>query len=34
MGRFLQDLQAMGKALRYQELLHDNFNAQTLEGLM
>jgi radical SAM/Cys-rich protein len=33
-GRFLQDLQARGKAVRYRELLHDSFNPRTLDGLM
>lgn len=33
-GRFLQDLDACGKAERYRALLRDNFNAQTLDGLM
>lgn len=33
-GRFLLDLQARGKAARYQALLQDSFNGQTLEGLM
>jgi radical SAM/Cys-rich protein len=33
-GRFLQDLQARGQASRYQALLHENFNPQTLAGLM
>jgi radical SAM/Cys-rich protein len=33
-GRFLKDLHACGKAARYQTLLHDSFNPQTLDGLM
>ena len=33
-GRFLQDLQAKGKAAAYLALLQDNFNPQTLTGLM
>jgi len=33
-GRFLQELHTQGKAVRYQSLLQDNFNPQTLDGLM
>lgn len=33
-GRFLQELSVQGKAGRYQSLLQDSFNPQTLDGLM
>lgn len=33
-GRFLQELQSRGKAARYQLLLRESFNPQTLDGLM
>jgi radical SAM/Cys-rich protein len=33
-GRFLQELNACGKADRYRALLRDSFNARTLDGLM
>jgi len=33
-GRFLQNLQTQGKAARYQELLQESFNPDTLAGLM
>jgi len=34
MGRFLNDLQRDGQAENYKSLLEDNFNQETLEGLM
>ncbi len=34
MGRFLSDLQRDGQAEDYKSLLEDNFNQETLEGLM
>jgi radical SAM/Cys-rich protein len=34
MGRFLRDLQRDGEAESYKALLEDNFNQQTLDGLM
>lgn len=34
MGRFLTDLQRDGQAENYKSLLEDNFNRQTLDGLM
>ncbi len=34
MGRFLSDLQRDGQAEDYRSLLEDNFNQETLEGLM
>jgi radical SAM/Cys-rich protein len=34
MGRFLKDLQRDGEAENYKSLLEDNFNRETLDGLM
>ncbi|MDH3998665.1 MAG: arsenosugar biosynthesis radical SAM protein ArsS [Desulfuromonadales bacterium] len=34
LGRFLRDLQQEGQAQKYRSLLHENFNPETLEGLM
>jgi radical SAM/Cys-rich protein len=34
LGRFLDELEAVGKAGRYRDLLADNFNPTTLSGLM
>ncbi len=34
LGRFMHDLKAEGKARSYQTLLKDNFNPDTLQGLM
>ncbi|NJC87939.1 MAG: radical SAM/Cys-rich domain protein [Desulfuromonas sp.] len=33
-GRFLRELRTQGQAIRYQSLLQDSFNPQTLDGLM